>query len=397
MRRFRIGGEIYEDGAEELHVVLAGAYARKKRPLCLCREPGCPMYIAHIGDLYLIKRMPLSGGAHDPSCESYEVPYELSGLGSLMGSAIQIDPESGLVSLKLEFSLSRTGSRAAPVPSGATAGSVSGDPRKMSLRALLHYLWHEAQLTEWTSRWRDKRHWWTVRSHLLEAAGQMIVKGGPLSETLFVPEVFRSGNKDAIEQRRAVALQHALPPKTGPRRLMVLIGEAKGFESARSGQKLIIKHMPGFPFIVADGLYRRLQARFERELSLHAVDDDSHLIAIATFGLNPAGLALVEEAALMVVNENWIPYESVQEKRLVDALARMREKSVKGLRYNLKDDQPIANVLLHRRDGPAALYIVPAAAGESFEASLKDMITVKSEIAVWIWRVGDGDMPPLPV
>src|SRR5438552_7967559 len=125
MRRFRIGSEVYEEGAPDLQAALANAYARTQRPLCLCREPGCPMYIARLGDLHLIKRMPLSGGGHDPSCDSYESPYELSGLGALMGSAIQLDPQSGLAALKLDFSLSKTGSRAPSVPAGHSAASVT--------------------------------------------------------------------------------------------------------------------------------------------------------------------------------------------------------------------------------------------------------------------------------
>ena len=395
MRRFAIGSELYEDEAPELQAALAIAYARRNRPFCLCREPGCPMYIARVGDLYQIKRMPLSGGGHDPSCESYEPPYELSGLGALTGSAIQVDPQNGMASLKLEFSLAKTGSRATPVPNGAVSASVSGDARKLSLRALLHYLWHEAELTEWTSRWKGKRHWWTVRWHLIEAARQMVVKGGTLSEILFVPEPFRSENKEAIEQRRAAALRHALPPKSGPRRLMVLVGEVKGFEPARLCQKLIVKHMPGFPFIVSDALHRRLAARFEREFALHAVDDSSHLIIAATFGMNMAGLAVVEEAALMVVSENWIPYESFPEKKLLDALAHMREKSVKGLRYNFQDDKPIANALLHSRVGLVALYIVPAGMEEEFEPAVNEMIGARPEIGSWVWRVGDGEMPSL--
>jgi hypothetical protein len=224
----------------------------------------------------------------------------------------------------------------------------------------------------------------------------MIVKGGQLSEILFVPEPFRSESKEAIEQRRAAALQYASPPKAGPRRLMVLVGEIKGFEPARAGQKLIIKHMPGFPFVVDEVLHRRLLSRFEREFSLHEVDDHSHLIAVATFGMNTAGLAIVEEAALMVVTENWIPYESFQEKRLLDALSRMREKSVKGLRYNLQDDKPIANALLHSRAGPVALYVIPASAEDAFEPLLNEMIDARPEIASWIWNASDGDMPPLP-
>src|SRR5690606_17362042 len=112
-------------------------------------------------------------------------------------------------------------------------------------------------------------------------------------------------------------------------------------------------------------LHRRLETRFESELSLWSADSNSHLMAIATFGLNPAGLAIVEEIALMVVSENWIPYENVPEKKLVDALARRREKSVKGLRYDLQPDQPIANALLQNRPEPIALFIVPAGADDA--------------------------------
>jgi hypothetical protein len=396
MRRFGIGSEVYEEGAPDLQAALAIAYARRERPLCLCREPGCSMYIARIGDLHLIKRMPLSGGGHDPSCDSYESPYELSGLGALMGSAIQLDAQSGMAALKLEFSLSKTGSRAAPVPRGQSSASVVGDPKRLSLRGLLHYLWHEAELTVWTSRWAGKRHWWNVRWHLREAARQMSVKGGPLADILFVPEPFRAENKEAIEQRRNAALAPALPPKTGPRKLLVLVGEVKEIAPARSGHKLIMKHLPGFPFMIDDVLHRRLQARFERELSLWGVDPASHLILVATFGLNAAWLAIVEEVAVMVVSENWIPYETVPEKRLVDALARIREKSVKGLRYDLQPDQPIANALLQNRKEPVALFIIPAGADEAFEASLQDMIAIRPEMAAWTWRIVDGDMPALP-
>ena len=137
---------------------------------------------------------------------------------------------------------------------------------------------------------------------------------------------------------------------------MVLAGEVKEFASARTEQKLIIKHMPGFVFLIDDSLYRRVQARFDNEIALWSADDGSHLMAIATFGMNAAGLAVIEEIALMVVSENWIPYESVHEKKLVDALASSRELSLKGLRYNFTVDlhgdvEPVDDVGCRLRHG----------------------------------------------
>lgn len=397
MRRFRIGEEIYADDAAALGNVLAAAYERRERPLCMCREEGLPMYIARIGSQYLIKRMPLTGSGHDPSCDSYESPYELSGLGPLMGSAIQVDPDSGMAALKLDFSLSKTGSRTASQQARHGPNGVSGEARKLSLRGLLHYLWHEAELTVWTSLWAGKRHWWNVQWHISEAAKQMIVKGWPLAETLFVPEAFRVDKKEEIEKRRAEALALAATPNSGPRRLMVLVGEMKALEPARVGRKLVVRHMPGFPFMVDNDLHRRLRTHFAGEFSLWEADDRSHLMAIATFGLNPAGLAVIEEIAVMVVNENWIPYETIHEKKLIEALATIREKSVKGLRYNLRADQPIANAMFQSRTQPIALYIVPAGADGTFEASLDEMIAARPEISSWLWRIDEGDIPPLPL
>lgn len=396
MRHFKIGGDIYTDESPDLQDVLAAAYESRERPLCMCRENGLPMYVAHMAGQYIIKRMPLSGGEHDPCCDSHEPLYELSGLGSLIGGAIQLDAQSGMAALKLDFSLSRTGSRTISQQSGLVSGSVVGETRKLSLRALLHYLWHEAELTTWTARWSGKRHWWNVRWHLQEAARQMIVKGQPLLETLFVPETFRVDRKEEIEKRRAEALAGAAAPASGPRKLMILVGEVKGFEPARVGRKLVVRHLPSFPFMVDDDLHRRLRARFESEFSLWEADERSHLVTAATFGLNPAGLAVVEEIALMIVSENWIPYESIYEKKLVDVLAQRREKSVKGMRYNLAVDRPIANAIVHKSEQAVALYVVPAGADEEFEASLEEMIAARPEIGSWVWRIGNGEMPALP-
>ncbi len=85
----------------------------------------------------------------------------------------------------------------------------------------------------------------------------------------------------------------------------------------------------------------------------------------------PDHAPIIEEIALMVVSENWIPYESAYEKRLVDVLARIREQSTKGLRYNMAFDQPMAAAMfLQRQPSPVALYIVPPTEDEKFEAAL---------------------------
>ncbi len=398
MRRFEIAGGVLNEDDPALPVAIAAAYRDRIRPLCLCREPGIPMYVAAMGEQLVVKRMPLSGGQHDPACDSYEPPVDLSGLGPLMGSAIRIDPASGMAALRLEFSLTRTGSRSAPTPGAAESTSVMSEARRLSLRGLLHLLWNEAGLTKWTSAWAGRRHWWNIHYHLIEAAKTMLVKGAPLSDVLLIPEPFRAANKEAIEQRRATALGAVQPQKTGPRKLMVLVGEVKEVQAARAGHRLVVKHLPGFLFLLDDRAWVRVQARFETELALWAANDASHLIVIATFGMSAAGLAIVEEIALIIVAQNWIPYESAQELCLVEALAKRREQSIKGLRYASPADQPIAAALLmQHRPRPLALFVVPASADDAYETALEEMIASRPEMDSWIWHTGQGEMPPLPV
>jgi hypothetical protein len=397
-RCYRIGPAIVAEEDPGFGNLLSEAYRARQRPVCLCCDKGVAMYIARISEQFLVKRMPLSGSDHDPQCPSYEPPYELSGLGPLIGGAIQLDPANGLAALKLDFSLSKRGAQKTAGSPGQNEAPVKNEIRKLSLRALLHYLWHQGGLTEWTAHWAGKRHWFQVRSHLTEAAATMTVKGEALAQRLFIPENFRLDDKTAIEERRARAFADIRAPATGPRKLMLLIGEVKEFAQARSGQKIVVKHMPGFPLVIEERAWRRLQSRHAAELELWQANEAAHLIIIATFGMTQSGLAAIEEIALMSVTEQWLPIENASEQKLVERLARLSLKSVKGLRFNLSSSQPMATATLpHRRPSPAALYVVPPDADEGFEAALAEMIAARPDVEPWIWRVAEGEMPAIPL
>jgi hypothetical protein len=178
---------------------------------------------------------------------------------------------------------------------------------------------------------------------------------------------------------------------------MVLVGEIKEFAEARSGRRILIKHMPGLRLYLEEPTWRSLQRRFETELMLWQSGELSHLIAIMTIGGTPAGIVTVNEIAVMTVTEQWLPIENAYELQLVDRVARLRSKSLKGLRFNLARNQPIANIVLpEARPLPQALYIVPPDASEDLEVSLQEMIEARPDLASWIWRLSDGEMPPLP-
>jgi hypothetical protein len=147
-----------------------------------------------------------------------------------------------------------------------------------------------------------------------------------------------------------------------------------------------------------DSLHARFTKRFESEWGLFQAIDNSHLIAIATFGVASNGVASVDEMLVMLVNENWIPLESMYEKELLDKLTEQNRSFLKALRYNLASDRPLASmVLLDTKPNPVAMYIIPPsfADNDRYQKGLDELIQASS-LGEWIWRPGQSDMPAFP-
>lgn len=389
---YAIGGRRYEAGADDLAAAVAYAHAERERPLCLCRpqDGGVEMYVARLpgaGDTFILKRMPHTGDQHAPDCPSYEPPAEFSGLGQVLGQAISEDPATGLTTLKLDFALSRQPGRSQIPPAGSEADSVATTGARLSLRGLLHYLWDQAELTRWHPGFAGKRHWATVRRHLLRAAQHLVTKGDALGPRLYIPEPWSLEQREAITARQRQHWQRTASAPGKPQPLALLIGEVKEIVPARYGYKAIVRHVPDQAFAIDEPLYRRLTRRFEHELALWGATDDLHMIMIATFALSAMGIPTLSELSLMLVTRQWIPVEDLPSKRLVDRLTAEGRPFIKVLRYNLGASVETACALLTDcGEQPVALHVDPVAQPKSSDGKR----------LCWAWRSGEESMPDLP-
>lgn len=396
MTNYRFRDEIVEKEGADFNRLLGSVYKSKDRPMCLCLPQGIEMYVVRIGEKFYIKRMPNTGGDHDASCGSYEPPAELSGLGEVMGSAIVESADLGTTALKLDFSLKKIAGKTAPEQGEGGADSVRTDGNKLTLRGLLHYLWEEAGFQRWSPAMSNKRNWAVVRKYLLLAAEHKSTKGDSLSDILYVPEPFVLDRKDAIAQARSAHMARVAQTagQTGPRKLMLLVGEVKAIAPSRYGHKLVVKHLADFAFMLNEDLHKRLNKRFETELSLWDAIDGVHLVVVATFGVNKAGVANVEEMALMVTTDAWIPFENRADKALLDILARDGRRFLKGMRYNLAASRPLATAVLTDTPTPTALYIHQSG-GDEYDEALNELMN-DSKMESWVWHPDHGEMPALP-
>ncbi|ETR92843.1 hypothetical protein M214_4173 [Acinetobacter baumannii CI86] len=351
------------------------------------------MYIAKINESYILKRMPKTGGRHSPVCLSFEPPEELSGLGEVQGQAIQENPEDGTTNLKLDFSLTKMPGKAPPAPSGADSDSVRTDGKKLTLRGLLHYLFEEAKLNYFNPD-IPKRNWYTVRKALLNASDSKIAKRASLTDNLYIPETYNDQKKKEIIARRNEKMAHMNTGKAS-QNLMILIGIVKEISEARYDFKMVIKHCPDFHFFMNKDLHKRIFKRFQEDLELWGAHENSQLITISTFTRGISGVANLEEVSLIVVNEQWIPYENMYEYDLINEMIRENRPFIKGLRYNLDRKKPLSSlVALDTLPVPTAMYIIPAAQSHTYKESVVNLIEA-SEYEGWIWEA-EMAMPDLP-
>lgn len=390
---YEVAGRRFEVGARGFADAVAEAHAAHQRPRCMCLVEGVEMYVARLGDGYIVKRMPDTGSHHAPDCPSYEPPAELSGLGQVLGSAITEDPTTGKTTLRLDFPLTKMPGRSTIPPAGGESDSVSSTGTKLSLRGLLHYLWDQAELTRWHPGFAGKRTWATVRRHLLHAAEHKLARGDALRARLYVPEPFSIEERNAINARRLAQWQTAVTVPGKAQQLMLLICEVKEIVPARYGFKAIVKHMPDQAFAIDEQLYRRLGRRFESELALWGASDDIHMVMIATFGVSGAGVPAIHELCLMPSTQQWLPVEDGYEKQLIERLVVDGRSFVKGLRYNLDSKSALPSATI-TDCGDAASLLFIARPGDEDAAQCGELRDASEP--PWLWNPALGPMPPPP-
>lgn len=395
MPKYLFGRHVYSPEQENWPRILQKGYATKLRPVCLClvQGDGPSLYIALARGQYLLKRLPYSGPLHAPHCDHYEPPPELSGLGQVSGSAIREELDSQTTTLSLDFALTKGRSRQPGAGCDMEHESVRSDGTKLTMRGLLHFLMDDAGLTRWTPAMAGRRSWSVVRRELLKAASSKRTKGQPLAALLHIPESFALDRADEIRQRQRESLAR-LAESTSTR--MILLCEVKAIEDARYGKCLVVKHMPDVKLMMTDNFHKHMVSRFAHQLQMWSLVDVSHLMMLATASRSAQGLLSIEAACWMNVNEHWIPFESLFEWELLDALHRTQRRFTKGLRYNLPSTKPLACVVLQDTgEVSTALFVVPQDTEGAYDAAIDELVQ-QSNLHAWQWRAGLSSMPELP-
>jgi hypothetical protein len=395
VQRFSIKGRVVLASAPELQTLLAHVYETPERPRCLCVVGGVEMYVARHRQ-FVVKRMPDTGSDHLPSCPSFEPEAQQSGLGELVGEAV-LELVPGQIQLRVDFPWTRTVGRSVPRGEANEPSEVEAPRRRMSLRALMHFLFERAGFNRWSPAMEGKRSQGVLHKYLLAAAEDVLVKGVPLSERLYVPEAFNEATKADAARRRRDKLA-VLRPHEGHSPLAVVIGEFKASEATALGRRVWIKHMPDAPLLVTNKTWERIERVFAPLLEARDADSGHRvrLVMAALIRARREHTYEIDAASLMLTSEHWMPVEGVHELPLVQALVAQHRRFVKPLRYDAKSAAAFPNaLLLDVGQVPFPLHLISAFMPPK-DRVLKDQAARGALEARWVWQV-EEPIPVLPL
>jgi len=395
-QQFLIQDRTYAARDPALQDALARIYATPERPRCLCVRGGIEMYVAK-HRRYVVKRMPNGGHEHHPTCASYEPELGQSGLGELIGeSIIEHSPES--VELRVDFALARAPGRAFVRGAALEPAEINAPRHRMSLRAVMHFLFERAGFNRWYPAMAGKRTQGVMHKYLLEAAEGIQIKGTTLSERLYVPEQFHEEHKYEIAERRRRKLTVLQSPEDDVQFKMALIlGEYKTEEASASGRKVWVKHMPDAPLFIDAKAWARVERVYGSLLDARDADTKTKLRVVlgALIYAKREHMYQIDTASFMLITDNWIPIEGVHEADLIQALTEQRRRFMKPLRYDARSAAAFPNVLLLDTGAkPTPLHVLSATM-DAKERAAKERAAKAQGETTWVWST-DKPIPPLP-
>ena len=398
MQRYRILDQVIASNDEGLQALLLYAHSLHEPCWCLCQHgEEHKLYIARRGDLYVLARWPGTGALHAAHCDHYEAPDFLTGMGEVRGRAIVEDEVEGITDVRLAFPLARGSARAAPSAITNDKPSIKSTPQKLSMRGLLHYLWDKAQLTHWHPKMEGKRNWYIVRRELLRAASECRAKGDTLASRLFIPEEIDEKHTPA-QLRQILARREAKlrPARISRNAILIVIGDVASITRARFGEDIVLDHLEDLKFRLDEDMARRFYKRFALDLHLwDSYGDRGHLVMAASFSMDQAGLPELLEIALMPLTDQWLPFENLDERHLLEQAVADQRHFVKGMRVNLASDVPIASLsLTDTGDRATAVYLASAKGEPAYDDAL-DALMQTQGIGHTLWQ--HGDELPAPV
>jgi hypothetical protein len=341
--------------------VLAKWHREGVRPRCTCVPFGAEMYVANRNGRYYVSRMPSTGFIHAYDCPAYEDTNIYSG-ASYYHPSVLLEGTAGLVVSRIDLVNHSRQPATYPVTT-------------LFLPGLLDLIWERADLNRFARRRDGEWRWSDVRKRLLHACSEIRLVSQPLAECLLVPQTFEEASYPAAQVEQEAFLS-APPPR-------LVMAPVKEITPREKGGRIVLKHMPRTHFWCSRSLAARLAAS-----ARGCFDDSTHralrpLMAILVVrAASKTGNFTVENGTLHRVNAAYIPCATDRQAWLCQRLAEEGREFMRPLRYDMPENQPLADyLLLDTGPSPHPVFVLEDHGANRMIA----MIMQRNAVPVTVW------------
>lgn len=381
-------------------------------PLCLC-QPQDPvaMYIARLGDTYVLKRRPKTGHLHHSECDSH---------GGISKAANDLYTEEAIVERadgKVNHSLSVPMSTIEHMGDGAL-DEAAAPPRphnpspkrpSMTLRGFLNLLWEEAGLASWAPGMRGKRTLTRVYWRLNNELADRLVAGDDAMLRVYIPSGYLDEETEKRTRTELLQRFEELDRLHGSNHkpILIIIGELRTIKSTARNVALRLKGMPdSLPIWTPPLSIERLRTqwpasmeRFDRSKNAPTAPASpdarpNRMFVIAGVQMSQQGNLNWRYGAAMETTEDFIPIDSQYEARIANALVQQHRRFEKPLRYDgVAATFPDFVLTDMPQELPMEIY---GFSGPEYEARKAEKIALyaKEGKPFWHWDVAQSKAPP---
>lgn len=394
---------------------LQTAYINKTPPRCMC-NPSEPvaMYIARMGDTYILKRRPKTGHLHHAECESH---------GGISRAANELYTDDAIYERpdgKIVHTLSVPMSTIEHVMD--TLDEIAAPPRPlqntekrpvMTLRGFMNLLWEESGLASWSPGMIGKRTltrvYWRLKNELIDrqigatdAQIRVYVPSGHLGENA------ERATRLEIEQRFA-QLEEIDGPNKKP--ILLIVGELRSIKPTSRDTLLRLKGLPdSMPIWTSPMSIERLRhqwpatmARFDKSPQATALtpgtppppDTGNRVIVLAGVQMTQQGNLMWRFGSAMETVGDFIPVESQFEARIANALIAQGRAFNKPMLYDAAEATFPDFLLTDLGNTPVPMEIY-GYSGPEYEARKCRKVESyrQSGKLYWDWDVSRIKIPP---
>lgn len=397
--RFRFNALQVRNHPEGVNEALLKAKREIGHALCLCVQGsrGLKLVIRERKGQCLLAVWPEDGPNHHRECPFHRASDALSGVRGYRKDALKETEDGFSIRPTVVLSRRREDPRVPLEDRDAATDRERVTRARMSLLAILHYLWEQSDQNRWHRGWRrdyGRLHWSLAQIIDHGRMGRFSLSDLIYMPPRFNPKAVREINEGWTRWKSVYQQQEgAKVVRTG-----LLLADVQSMTQTKHGFGMKLAHH-GETIFCSEEMRGVLAKKYARALAaIGHKSADTCAIGLLAVEVSTRGNVNVVDGALMLTTRDYIPVDSSYEAALAKHLVEAARCFIKPLHYDVRDQLLPDFVLTDTAPEDTYLEVFGMDTAQ-YEQRKQEKIKLYAEQGkpLWSWEAYRGqEWPPLP-